>query len=142
NEQGQYAYQHYEPINPPLIVALRGDSTLVDPNRWQPLTVTIFIDQSGNVIPGNTPKFLTPEWGAAAPFALTANDRTVYTRSRYNYQVYDDPGPPPNLDTLNVNSQASTLYKWGYELVSVWSSHLKAADPVLMDISPASLGNI
>src|SRR5437762_2795365 len=42
NEQGQYAYQHYEPINPPLIVALHGDSTLVDPNRWHPLTVTIF----------------------------------------------------------------------------------------------------
>ena len=141
NEQGLYAYQHYNPVNPPLVVALRGDSTLVDPNRWQPLKVNVFIDQNGNVISGNTPPFLTPEWGAVTPFALTPGDRTIYTRDGYGYQVYHDPGPPPYLDTLNANSSGSTLYKWGYELVSVWSSHLKAADTVMMDISPGSLGN-
>ena len=141
NELGLYAYQHYIPVNFPLIVALRGDSTLVDPNRWQPLTVTIFIDQGGNVIPGNTPKFLSPEWGAVTPFALTASDRTIHSRGGYNWQVYHDPGPPPLLDTLNATSAASQEYKWGYELVSVWSSHLKATDTHLQDISPASLGN-
>jgi hypothetical protein len=141
NESFNYAYLHYSPVNPPLIVKLHGDSALVDPNRWQPLALTSFVDQNGNVLPGTTPPFLTPEWGAVTPFALTSSDLTVHPRGGYNWKVYDDPGPPPLLDTLNTNSPGSTLYKWGYELVSVWSSHLKASDPVLMDISPASIGN-
>ena len=141
NEQNSYAYQHYAPVNPPLIVALPGDYTLIDPNRWQPLTVTIFIDQNGNVIPGSTPKFLTPEWGAVIPFALTTNDLTTHSRGGYNYQVYHDPGPPPALDTLDASGASSTLYKWGFELVTVWSSHLKSSDVAMVDISPASVGN-
>ena len=141
NESFNYAYQHYSPVNRPLIVITHGDTTLDDPNRWQPLALTAFIDQNGNVLPGNTPPFLTPEWGAVTPFSLTSSDLTVHSRGGYNWLVYDDPGPPPLLDTLNTQSQGTALYKWGYELVSVWSSHLKASDPVLMDISPASLGN-
>jgi hypothetical protein len=141
NESGAYAYQHYNPVNPPMIVALPGDTSLVDPNRWQPLTVTVFIDQNGNIIPGSTPKFIGPEWGAVTPFALTPSDRTVYTRGGYEWQVYHDPGPPPYIDPLNASSPGSIQYKWGYELVAVWSSHLKASDPVMWDISPRSLGN-
>ena len=84
NEAGNYAYQHYAPYNPPCIVALPGDSTLVDPNRWQPLALTVFIDQNGNIFPGATPKFLTPEWGAVTPFAMTATDRTTHTRGGFD----------------------------------------------------------
>lgn len=141
NEANDYAYQHYSPYNPSLIVVRPGDSTLVDPNRWQPLTLTIFIDQNGNIIPGNTPKFLTPEWGAVTPFALTPWDRTIHSRGDYDYQVYDDPGPPALLDTLDAFSAGSQYYKWAFELVAAWSSHLKASDTVMWDISPASLGN-
>jgi hypothetical protein len=141
NEQNGYAYQHYAPYNPPLIVALTGDSTLIDPNRWQPLTLTIFIDQNGNIIPGNTPKFLTPEWGAVTPFAMTSADRTIRNRDGYDYIVYHDPGAPAALDTLDGYDQGSSLYKWAFELVSVWSSHLKASDSLMLDISPASIGN-
>jgi len=141
NEQNAYAYQHYAPVNPPCIVVLPGDSSLIDPNRWQPLALDVFIDQNGNVIPGTTPKFLTPEWGAVTPFALTSNDRTIYNRDGYNYQVYRDPGPPPTIDTLNPNAELTLEYKWAFSLVAVWSSHLKAADTVMWDISPASIGN-
>jgi hypothetical protein len=33
-------------------------------------------------------------------------------------------------------------YKWGFSLVAAWSSHLDPADGVMIDISPASLGNL
>jgi hypothetical protein len=141
NEQNGYAYQHYSPVNNPCIVDLAGDPSLTDPNRWQPLALTHFVDQNGNPIPGTTPPFLTPEWGAVTPFAFTPNDRTLHNRGGYDYQVYDDPGPPPTIDTLNAASPSTQLYKWGFELVSVWSSHLKDADTDMIDISPASIGN-
>ncbi len=141
NELGFYANQHYLPVNPPLIVSLPGDSTLADPNRWQPLALTSFVDQNGNTLPGTTPAFLTPEWGAVRPFALGPSDLTLHTRDGYDYSVYRDPGPPPLLDLVHPGSSASRLYRWGFELTAVWSAHLKASDPVLMDISPASIGN-
>lgn len=141
NEANDYAYTYYHPSNLPLIVSRPGDSTLTDPNRWQPLTLTTFIDQNGNIIPGSTPKFLGPEWGNVTPFALTSTERTVHSREGHDYIVYHDQGPPPMLDTNDVASAGSQLYRWGYSLVSVWSSHLKGADTVLWDISPASIGN-
>ena len=141
NEQNNYGYLHYRPLNPPLLVDLPGNPDLLDPNRWQPLTLEIFIDQSGNVIPGNTPKFVGPEWGQVTPFALTAADRKIYTRDGYEYWVYHDPGPIPYLDSLNTNSEQSQLYKWAYTLVPIWQSHHDATDGMMWDISPASIGN-
>jgi len=142
NEQNNYAYQYYQPFNPPLITVLPGNSKLIDPNRWQPLTLEIFIDQNGNVIPGSTPRFLTPEWGRVTPFALTAADRTIYQRDGYDYWIYHDPGPPARLDTLNASSELSEIYKWTFSLVSAWSSHHDPTDGVMWDISPASVGNV
>jgi hypothetical protein len=140
NEQGSYNNQFYAPINDPLVTDLPGNPDISDPNRWQPLTLDIFIDQSGNVIPFNTPDFLSPEWGAVDPFALKSEDMTTYSRNGDDYLVYHDPGMPPLLDTMQVDS--SDNYKWGFALVSAWSSHLDPADGVMWDISPASIGNI
>lgn len=141
NESGSYANQHYLPVNPALIVALPGNPRIVDPNRWQPLALDTIIDQNGNVLPENITKFLTPEWGAVTPFALTAGEKTLHNRGGYTYQVYHDPGPPPMIDTMNTESDSSKMYKWAFELVAVWSSHLKATDTLRWDISPASIGN-
>jgi hypothetical protein len=44
--------------------------------------------------------------------------------------------PPPAAGPLSDD------YKWGFALVAAWSSHLDPADGVMIDISPASLGNI
>ena len=141
NETNNYANQRYFSVNLPLVVAQPGNPTLLDPNRWQPLSLSVYIDQNGNVIPGSTPRFLSAEWGEVTPFALTSADLSTHDRFGYGYKVYDDPGPPPALDTLDAGSPGSQLFKWGYELVSVWSSHLKSADPVMVDVSPASIGN-
>ncbi|TNE62866.1 MAG: T9SS type A sorting domain-containing protein [Bacteroidetes bacterium] len=140
-EQYGYANQHYQPVNPPLVIKFPGNPTILDPNRWQPLTLDVYIDQSGNVIPINTPPFLSPEWGQVVPFSLKPTDLTVYQRDGFDYWVYHDPGPPPYLDTTMVGG-LSEEYKWGYSLVSVWSGHLDPNDTVMWDISPASIGNI
>jgi hypothetical protein len=141
NEQGNYAYLNYKPFNPPLIVDFSGNPDCIDPNRWQPLTLEVFIDQAGNIIPGNTPKFVCPEWGHVSPFALTAADRTIYERDGFEYPVYHDPGSPPLLDTTKVGG-LSEEYKWSYALVSIWQSHHDPTDGVMWDISPASIGNV
>ena len=61
NEANGYANRAYEPANPPLIPKFPGNPDIVDLNHWQPLTLQVFIDQAGNLIPGNTPSFLSPE---------------------------------------------------------------------------------
>jgi len=140
NEENEYENRHYEPVNSSLIPAMPGNPDLTDPNRWQPLTLEVFIDQSGNPIPGSTPAFLGPEWGQVFPFALTAADRTIFSRNGNPFWVYHDPGPPPYLEP-QTGGGLSAEYQWGFALVSVWSSHLDPADNTMIDISPASFGN-
>ncbi len=136
NEAGGYANLHYEPINPPLLPALPGNPDIVDPNRWQPLVLDFFVDQAGNPFFDGVPEFLSPEWGQVDPFALSPSDLTVYRRDGFDYWVYHDPGPPPMLD-----GPEEEYYKWGFEMVLVWSSHLDPEDGVMIDISPGTIGN-
>ena len=141
NEQFGYQNLFYETVNSPLVIEQPGNPDIDDYNRWQPLTLDVFIDQGGNPTPFNTPEFLSPEWGQVLPFSLQEEDATVYERDDFNYVVYHDPGPPALLDTANVGG-LSEEYKWGHSLVSVWSSQLDPIDGVVWDISPASIGNI
>ena len=141
NEWDSYANRFYRPVNPPLNLLQPGNPTLVDPNRWQPLTLEVYIDQAGNEFPGATPPFISPEWGEVVPFALSDGDLTIHERDGYRYRVYHDPGAPPYLDPGGRYRQ-SAAYQWGFVLVSIWSAHLDPADGVLWDISPASIGNV
>ena len=145
NEINEYGNLYYQPINPPMIINDPGNPDIIDYNRWQPLTLDVFIDQAGNPIAFNTPEFLSPEWGRVIPFALTDDDLTVYQREELDevrdYQVYHDPGAPPYLDIDNGGG-TSDQYRWGFGLVSVWSSQLDPSDGVMWDISPATIGNI
>ncbi len=61
-------YTGYEPVNPPSTVPVIP-STIVDPNRWQPLQYT---DASGNFV---TQTFLGAQWGQVKPFALRSDDQ-------------------------------------------------------------------
>lgn len=141
NEAFDYLSFFYLPVNPPLVTNDPGNPNIVDYNRWQPLTLDEFIDQSGNPIPFNTPEFQSPEWGWVVPFALKEEDASFYDRDNAAFLVYHDPGPPPYLDTVATNP-ASEAYKWGFSLVSIWGAHLDPADSVYWDISPGSIGNI
>lgn len=136
NESNGYANQYYQPANPALIMALPGNPSIADRNRWQPLTLQYFIDQSGNPVPGGFPPFLSPEWGQVAPFSLLAGDATIHPRGGFDYWVYHDPGPPFQLGTPTAED-----YLDGFEMVALWSSHLDPSDGVVWDVSPASQGN-
>jgi len=140
NEINGYENLYYTPINEPLAPVFSGNETISDPNRWQPLSFDVFIDQSGNIISETTPEFLSPEWGNSFPFSLNNDVLTNFERDSNTYRVFHDPGQPPYIGTGNI--QDSDIYKWGFSLVSVWASHLSPDDGVLWDISPNSIGNI
>ena len=61
-------YTGYEPMNPPSTVPV-NPSTIVDPNRWQPLQYT---DATGAFV---TQPFLGAQWNQVKPFALRSDDQ-------------------------------------------------------------------
>ncbi|WP_308991143.1 FG-GAP-like repeat-containing protein [Mariniflexile litorale] len=134
NEVNLYKNSYYSPVNTALNLSNPESMLSMNPNRWQPLSFNTFIDQSGNVIEGDTPAFLGPEWGHLHPFSLEDVDKTTFNRSGNDYHVYHDPGAPPIISDDD--------YKWTFSLVSKWGSHLDPRDGVLWDISPNSIGNI
>ena len=139
NEQSDYINQHYEPVNEPLAPIFAGNPTVTDPNRWQPLSLDIFVDQSGNILSETTPEFLGAEWGSVWPFGLNDEDLTEFERDGNTYKVYHDPGTPPLIDD---NEQTNELFIESFSMVSVWGSHLSPEDDTIWDISPNSLGNV
>ncbi len=141
NEAIDFDNLYYEPINPPLSVQDPGNPDIVDLNRWQPLTLQIFIDQSGNVIPGATPPFLAPEWGQVSNFALSDYDEpAIYERDEFDYVTFLDPGDPPYLEL--DGSGTSDQYQWTFLATLIWSAHLDPDDGEMWDISPATRGNL
>lgn len=132
NEQGGYAQGGfgYVPVNPPLNPNLPGTQGLVNLDRWQPLSFSA----------GMQTPFLTPHWGDLSPFSLTAQDLTVFERDGRQYNVYHDPGPPPYLESKTPGLDDE--YKWNFALVAVWSGLMDPDNPVMIDISPASIGNV
>ena len=139
NEANAYAPLVYAPVNPPIEPEEPGNPDIVDLDRWQQISLTLSIDQAGNIIEG-IPEFVGPEWGSVDPFSLTDADKTTCPRPGFALPVYHDPGPPPTL--------AGALreeYKWTHSLVAVWSGHLdptKGRGAALVDISPNKIGNI
>lgn len=140
-EATAYDNAFYTPVNAPLAPTVPGNSTITDVNRWQPLSLDTFIDQSGNLIEGSTPEFLNPEWGSVWGFALSESQKSTFQRNNNNYHVYHDPGMPPLLGD-DFSQDSNDAYKWGFSLVSVWGSQLDPSDNVIWDISPAAIGNI
>ena len=136
NEANDYAALAYRPVNLPMFPFSPGDPELRDPDRWQPLEIDGFIDQSGFLVT-DRPRFVTPEWGRVKPFALADDVLSIRERDDAQYLVYHDPGPPPSL-----RGPLAESYRWGFALVARWSSHLSPDDGALIDIAPSGIGNI
>ncbi len=141
NEKYAYVPLAYRPKNPYLAPSVPGNPGVVDPNRWQPLALEKYIDQSGHLLPSGVAEFLGPEWGRVEPFALNKADAKVFKRKGFDYWVYHDPGAPPMID-MESGGGRSDEYKWNFSLVSIWSSHLDPSDGVIWDVSPAAMGNV
>ena len=136
NEADGYKNQHYLPVNAPIEPPKPGNPNITDLDRWQPIALVQYVDQAGNVI-NSQPPALSPEWGAVLPFSLSDADKTTFNRDGFGYNVYHDPGPPPRAQGTDAD-----IYKWAFALVAVWSGQLDQDDGVMIDISPASNGNV
>ncbi len=139
NESADYANTYYQPLNSNIFPEQPGAGDVTDPNRWQAISLSVQIDQSGNAV--SNPPFLSPEWGNVVPFALHEDDLTVKQRDGHSWNVYFDPGIPPQLDTTSALGFES-LYKWNHCMVCVWQSHLDPDVDVMIDVSPANIGNL
>ena len=141
NEANNYANQHYEPVNPDMFIeTVPGNPFLTQPNRWQSINLSTFVGQSG-VTESETPPFLSPEWGQVTPFGLPDSVKTVNVRDGWPYTVWLDQGAPPMV-SLTYTDGMNDPYLWGFSMVLRWSEHLDPTDGVMVDISPATIGNV
>ncbi len=166
DEQNNYQTSAYQPLNPPLNIAAPDSLLLPDPNSWQPLQLTVAIDQDGypmldcrcggrsllELIGSTDPSgrsitstqtFQGAEWGHVQPFALRKENLSIYRQNGHDHWVYHDPGTDflPRLDK-GKGSGNSSDYMWNFALVAAWSAYLNPADGAMWDISPHALGNV
>lgn len=133
------AYPDYPPghprryafVNPPINPFLHGiddgtNHTIVDVNKWQRMIVVGSIDQNGfpqNPLQG----YLGAQWLWVRPFSLSRTDEN---------KPWIDPGPPPFLGTAT-----DAEFKENLVAVIRASSQLTTAAGVMVDISPATIGD-
>ncbi|MFM7737702.1 MAG: DUF6851 domain-containing protein, partial [Alphaproteobacteria bacterium] len=124
NESGRYADPTYVPVNPPLVVADPG-TTMSDPDRWQPLSLTIQIGQNGVPIPGNVQVNIGSHWFGVRPFALE--------RSAVGVPYFSPEGPP------GIAPDPAEYQEQALEVIEK-QSLLDPTDPTVIDASPGSMG--
>ena len=127
NEAGGYADPAYKPVNAPLVVNKPG-TTMVDPNRWQPLQLEHMISQNGIPITNGVQQNVGPHWGHVKGFGLPAAGADG---------VPMDPGAPPRLGDPTTDQ----AYKDQAVEVIRDSSQLDPTSDTMIDISPATRGN-
>jgi hypothetical protein len=126
NQAGGYADPDYKPVNPPLVVNKPG-TTMIDPNRWQPLQLEHMISQNGIPLVNGVQQAIGPQWGHVKSFAIPDGGTDG---------VPIDPGPPPRLD----DAATDQAYKDQAVEVIRDSSQLDPATGGDIDISPGVRG--
>jgi hypothetical protein len=126
NEANGYAAPDYKPVNPALVVNKNG-TTMVDPNRWQPLQLEHMISQNGIPVTNGVQQAIGPHWGHVKGFALGDGG---------DAGTPIDPGAPPQL------GDPATDQAFKDQAVEVIrdSSELDPAAAVMIDISPGARG--
>lgn len=139
NEAFDYVNLYYEPFNEQLVVSSPGNPLIDDPNRWQPLAIEGFVDQSGQVLE-SAPPFQSPEWGWVTPFALSNDQLIIHERDGEQWPTYLDPGHPVYIGG-DQDPAVDSMYKHHFAMVSIWQSHHDPFNGVMIDASPAHIGN-
>lgn len=125
NEANGYT-SDYAPVNAALVVKEPG-TTMVDPNRWQPLQLEKMISQNGIPVTNGTQQAVGPFWGHVKPFAIPDGGTAG---------VPIDPGPQPRLG----DPVSDATFKAQVVEVIRDSSLLDPANATMIDISPGALG--
>lgn len=125
NEAGKYTDSSYSSQNNPLILENSG-TTMLAPNRWQPLAFDTAMTQNGQVA-DKVQIFVGSHWGQVRPFAMSLAPGET---------IYHDPGAPPKLGTdREAEFKAANLN------ILRLSRDLDPSQPATIDISPRSRGN-
>ena len=126
NQANGYSAPDYKPVNPPLVVNQPG-TTMVNPNRWQPLQIEHMISQNGIALVNGVQQNVGPHWGHVKSFALSDAGSTG---------VPIDPGPPPLLG----DPATDQAYKDQAVEVIRDSGQLDAVAGITIDVSPGVRG--
>lgn len=127
NEANDYAdTTGYTPVNEPMLVDLPG-TEMVDPNRWQPLSLNFFVSQNGIPQPITVQSFIGPHWADVTPFAIERPGPAM---------LYIDPGLPPQLGGF----EDSAFKDAAIEVIEK-SAAMDPDDGNMIDISPGARGN-
>jgi hypothetical protein len=130
SEANDHADFNYWNPQPAMIVlgdsgAVGGIPEFTDPNRWQPLALSTFIQQNGIPFPGTVQPYIGVTWLDAIPFSLARTNPAA---------LWIDPGPPSKL-----GGTTDAIYKAGGLELLIKSSQLNSEE--LINISPGAFGN-
>jgi hypothetical protein len=114
--------QGYEAVNPPLVFDGPG-APLKEPERWQPINLSIAATQNGIVLPAGVQDYIGSHWGDVTPFAMTRRSKA---------EPWHDPGPAPQL--------GEAMKDWIVEVVRKTAA-VDPSDPATIDISPGAYGH-
>ncbi len=123
NEKDDYADPAHTSVdNPPLLYDAVG-TTLVHPERWQPINLSVAATQNGIILPAGVQDYIGSHWGSVKPFALRRASSEV---------PWEDAGPVPRL--------GAAMKDWIAEIIAKTAS-VDRSDPRTVDISPGAYGH-
>ncbi len=137
NEAFDYVNLYYEPLNEQLVVSDPGNPTIADPNRWQPLAIGGFVDQSGQVL-DSSPPVPKPRVGLGRSLRSGRTTRLViYERDGELWPTYGS--IPVRRSTSGATNplQSDSMFRHHFAMVSIWQSHHDPYNGVMVDASPS-----
>jgi hypothetical protein len=122
NEAHDYAAPSpFIPANPPLVYDNTG-TTLKDPERWQPLSLSVAATPNGIARPSGVQGYMGSQWGDVAPFAMRRASKAV---------PWHDPGSVPRL--------GAPMNDWLVDVIRKTSE--VGLSEATIDISPGATGH-
>ena len=112
----------FEAVNPPLVYDTPG-APLKEPERWQPINLSVAATQNGIILPAGVQEYIGSQWGGVTPFAMKRASTAV---------AWHDPGPAPQL--------GAPMKDWLVEVIRK-TSEVDPSDTTTIDISPGAYGH-